>query len=238
MAGDSGRVTLGELEARLGHVFRDRQLLEEALTHSSARTRTSVTRDYERLEFLGDRVLGLVVAELLVERFPDDEEGGLARRLNRLVRGETCAEIGEQWDLGACLVLGGGEAESGGRRKKTIIADACEAVLGAIFLDGGFETARRVVRDFWGPLANRAEDVGTDPKSALQEWAQGHSLGLPRYVEVVRSGPDHAPRFTTEVRIKGFGAERGEGTSKRAAEQSAAEAFLEREGLWPAKEAR
>jgi ribonuclease-3 len=193
-------------------------------------------RDNERLEFLGDRVLGLAVAELLNETYPIASEGELARLYNRLVRGGTCAEIARELNLGQALVLSESEEGSGGRDKETILADACEALLGAIFLEAGFEKVRDVVRVHWSTrLATAPAEVG-DAKSALQEWAQGQGLDLPRYVEVERLGPDHAPRFTAEVSIKGRKAARGEGASKRAAEQAAAAALLSREGVWrPAK---
>ena len=222
------------LAGRLGYRFRDPSLLRMALTHASARSSAPETLDNERLEFLGDRVLGLAVAELLTERFPEAPEGELARRLNLLVRRETCAAVAQDLDLGASMVMSGSEAGSGGREKTTILADACEAVLGAAFLDGGFAEARRLVRDLWTPHLGDSDVVPTDAKSALQEWAQGRGLPLPRYMEVRRRGPDHAPQFTTEVQIDGLEPARGEGMSKRLAEQAAASAMLLREGVWDA----
>ncbi len=223
---------LEALEGRLGYEFKDRRLLERALTHSSARGRAGVTGDYERLEFLGDRVLGLAIAELLSERFPEAEEGVLARAFNRLVNRATCADVGRAMALDVHLVVGASESTAAGRGRESIIADACEAVLGAVFLDGGFEPARRIIRAFWGARTPALEAPRTDPKSALQEWAQGQGLALPDYVELERRGPDHAPTFTAEVRVEGFAPERGEGASKRAAEQDAAERLLRREGVW------
>lgn len=192
----------------------------------------TTSQDNERLEFIGDRVLGLVIVELLIEAFPGDSEGDLARRYNRLVRGETCAAVARSIDLGEHLILSDSEAGSGGRGKETILADAIEALLGAVFLDGGFDKARAVVRSLW---QSQSEDLpasaAADAKSALQEWAQGQGLALPRYVELARTGPDHAPTFTAEVRINGRDPAQGQGASKRAAEQAAASALLAREGV-------
>jgi ribonuclease-3 len=216
---------LGQLSARLGHEFADATLLKLALTHASARPGSKPNEDNERLEFLA-------VAELLTRRFADAREGELARWFNYLVRTETCAEVAQSWALGDFILMSGGEAGSGGRRKKTILANACEAVLGAIFADAGYEPARAVVNREWEPHLDVLEQAAPDAKSALQEWAQGKQLPLPRYVEIAREGPDHAPRFTAEVQVEGVGPERGEGASKREAEQAAALAMLMREGIW------
>lgn len=225
---------LAQLSERIGYDFKDLSLLKLALTHASARPALKPTEDNERLEFLGDRVLGLAVAELLIMTFPEATEGELARRYNQLVRSETCAGVAQQWELGKLIVMSSGEAESGGRAKKTILANACEAVLGAIFSEAGYEPARDVVHRFWiselGPL-----DQAADAKSVLQEWAQGRRLPLPRYTEVARTGPDHAPLFTAEVAIDGMEPERGQGANKRQAEQAAALAMLRREGVWRAR---
>jgi len=225
---------LKDLSARLGHDFSDPALLKLALTHASARTNSKPDEDNERLEFLGDRVLGLAVAELLADTFPMAREGELARWFNHLVRAETCAEIAQEWDLGDFIVMSGGEAGSGGRRKKTILANTCEAVLGAVFIDGGYAASKDVVRKFWEPQLGVLEQAAPDAKSVLQEWAQGRRLPLPRYLEVAREGPDHAPRFTSEVHIEGVAPERGQGSNKREAEQAAALAMLLREGVWQA----
>ena len=219
-----------ELEKSLGYKFKSQDLLVRAMTHASTRTGEKRT-DNERLEFLGDRVLGLAIADLLVRAYPTAQEGDLARRFNRLVKGETCAAIGRQIDLGQHLILSDSEASSGGRAKETILADAVEAVLGAIFEEGGFDKARAVVVDLWKDRLEALPEVAADPKSALQEWAQGRGLALPRYVEVARSGPDHAPRFVYEVRISGHKPAQGEGTSKRSAEQAAATAMLAQQGM-------
>lgn len=219
-----------ELESRLGYRFKNQALLERALTHSSLRGAEKAREDNERLEFLGDRVLGLAIAELLDKTYPDAREGDLARHLNRLVRGETCAEVGRDLGLGEFLQLSESEEGSGGRRKATILADAVEAVLGAIFLEAGFNKARDVVLHLWHEPGQPVANVAADPKSALQEWAQGRGMALPKYREVSRTGPDHAPHFTTEVIVGGRTPVRGDGASKRAAEQAAARAMLAQVG--------
>jgi ribonuclease-3 len=203
-----------------------------ALTHASTRTSGGPRLDNERLEFLGDRVLGLVVAEMLFERFADADEGALARHFNGLVRRETCAAVAREIDVGAHLILSESEEESGGRAKTTILADACEALLGAVFVDAGFDTARAVVLKHWSPRIADGQRGEPDAKTALQEWAQGRGLPLPVYKEIARKGPDHAPQFTTKVMIEGLAPETGQGASKRLAEQSAARFVLVREGVW------
>jgi len=225
---------LKQLFERLGYAFNDHSLVELALTHASARPSLKPNEDNERLEFLGDRVLGLTVAELLTASFPEASEGELARRFNQLVRAETCVQVALRWELGKLIMMSGGEAESGGRSKKTILANACEAVLGAIFLDGDYEAARDVVHRFWVSELRGLDLAVPDAKSILQEWAQGRRLPLPRYIEVAREGPDHKPRFTAEVQIDGVAPERGNGANKREAEQAAALAMLLREGVWQA----
>lgn len=206
--------------------------MDRALTHASVRSQKDAAPDNERLEFIGDRVLGLVVAEMLHEAYPAATEGDLARRYNRLVRGAACTAVARQIGLGPHLILSESEAESGGREKETILADAMEALLGAIFLEAGFEKSRDVVRELWGTQFEGVPHIAPDPKSALQEWAQGKGLELPEYAEISRSGPDHAPKFVAEVQIIGCKPARGEGTTKRQAEQAAARALLSREGVW------
>lgn len=223
---------VGVLAERIGYSFKTPELLTLALTHASARPGSKPNQDNERLEFLGDRVLGLSIAQLLSERFPQSSEGELARWFNHLVRTETCADAGQSWQLGDFILMSGGEAGSGGRRKKTILANACEAVLGAIFTDGGYEAAREIVWRTWEPYFAELKEAAPDAKSVLQEWAQGRQLPLPNYIEIAREGPDHAPRFTAEVHVEGVAPERGEGSNKRAAEQAAAFAMLVREGVW------
>lgn len=219
------------LETALGYTFKSRALSDRALTHASSRTERKPDADNERLEFLGDRVLGLCVAELLTELDTTATEGALARRFNRLVKREACASVARTLALGGVLKLSASEEESGGRDKDTILADAMEALLAAIFLEAGYVVVRDVVRRLWEPMLTGLPEATADPKSALQEWAQGQGLPLPHYVEVSREGPDHAPRFTTEVTISGKKPARGTGANKRAAEQAAASAFLVREGV-------
>ena len=230
---------LADLEAKLGHVFLDRGLLERALTHMSAAPLDAKrTGSYQRLEFLGDRVLGMCVAELLFRTYPAAEEGELSRRLADLVRKETCADMAMAWGIGPYLRLGDGEASSGARKNRAILADACESVVGAVFLDGGYDAARRLLDAALGARLRQTSKPQRDAKTALQEWAQGQGLPTPSYVEVGRSGPDHAPVFKVAARVQGLSDGIGEGRSKRLAEQVAAENFLRREGLWHEGEPR
>ncbi len=221
-----------DLEKAIGFRFKNQQLLELALTHASVRSGKAELKDNERLEFIGDRVLGLAIAEFLHSTYPDANEGELARRYNRLVRGETCASVGREISIGDHLILSQSEADSGGRKKDTILANAIEALLAAVFLEAGYVKAKTVVLNLWRHHCEDLPQVAVDAKSALQEWAQGQRLALPEYVEISRTGPDHAPHFTTEVRITGKKPGRGEGSSKRAAEQAAATAVLQQEGVW------
>lgn len=220
------------LEETLGYRFNSPVLLERALTHSSARGANLRPRDNERLEFIGDRVLGLAIAELLGERLPEAREGELAKKFNQLVRRETCALVARRLDLGSYLILSDSEDDSGGRSKDTILADAMEALLAAVFMDGGFEAARGLIRGLWDSASGELPAQVQDAKSALQEWAQGQGLPLPKYSEIGRTGPDHAPEFISQVRVEGHEPARGTGASKRTAEQSAAAAVLVRQGVW------
>jgi ribonuclease-3 len=226
---------IAELEHRLGYAFKDRVLIDRALTHASIgdgarNTKIGQLRDNERLEFLGDRVLGLLTAEALVKRDPDAREGDLAVRLNALVKGETCAEVARVMDLGAALRLSGGETRTGGRDKPKVLADACEAVMAALYLDGGLETARAVYQRFWqGAIEGLDVALAKDPKTALQEWAQSRGKPLPAYRIVSRLGPDHAPVFTVEASVEGLTPASGLGPSRQTAEKAAAEALLARE---------
>jgi ribonuclease-3 len=221
------------LQARIGHVFADASLLERALTHVSALPAQAQRRadSYQRLEFLGDRVLGLTVSDMLYEAFPEAEEGELSRRLADLVRKETCADVARGWGVGAVLRLGEGEAQTGGANKSAILGDICESLLGAVFLDAGYGAAEALVRRFFSEkMLNPARPL-RDPKTALQEWAQARGLPTPVYRQVGRSGPDHAPVFSIEVSVNGFEPALAEGSSKRFAEQASAHKFLEREGV-------
>jgi ribonuclease-3 len=217
----------GELKAfqtRLGHEFSDPALLLRAVTHSSM---SSPTRDdNQRLEFLGDRVLGLVMAEALLEHDRAASEGLLAPRFNALVRKETCAEVAREIDIGAVLKLGRSEMLSGGRRKLALLGDAMEAVIAAVYRDAGFEAARALVLRLWGDRITSVKEDARDAKSALQEWAQARGLEPPEYLETALSGPDHAPRFTIEARLSSGEAKQATAGSKRQAEQSAAKALL------------
>ena len=221
------------LQARIGHVFADASLLERALTHVSALPAQAPRRadSYQRLEFLGDRVLGLTVSDMLYEAFPEAEEGELSRRLADLVRKETCADVARGWGVGAVLRLGEGEAQTGGANKSAILGDICESLLGAVFLDAGYGAADALVRRFFSEKMLNPVRPLRDPKTALQEWAQARGLPTPVYRQVGRSGPDHAPVFSIEVSVNGFEPALAEGTSKRFAEQARAQNFLEREGV-------
>ena len=227
-----------DLQARLGHTFSDGSLLTRALTHGSATARGDAGTSYQRLEFLGDRVLGLAVATMLHHTFPQAEEGELARRLNQLVRRETCADVARDLALGEAIVFGDSEAQTGGRKKTAILADVCEAVIAAIYLDAGLAAAQTLIERHWGPRMTNYSGPLRDPKTMLQEWAQGRGKTAPRYTMTERSGPDHAPSFTVRVDIDETEPAFGTGGSKRLAEQRAAEAALVREGLWTETEPR
>jgi len=218
---------LARLEASLGHRFADRSLLERALMHASALS-SGRGESYQRMEFLGDRVLGLAVATLLYERFPGAEEGDLARRLNALVRREACAERALALGIDGALKLGHAEAHSGGRKKAAILADACEAVLAAVYLDGGYAAAHAVVARTWAPLLDSVDTAERDPKTALQELVQARGDPPPEYALIDRHGPDHKPHFVIDVCGQDGVLARGEGGSKREAEQNAARAALDR----------
>jgi ribonuclease-3 len=232
MASSSGRAAARQpssqeaLAQKLGHRFQNATLLRQALTHPSAAGPRAPS--YERLEFLGDRVVGLIIADLLFQRFPGEAEGALARRHAALVRRETLAEVAEALALGDHVIFARGEREAGTGDNPAILADAMEAVIGALYLDGGLAAARGFVVPFWTPLMEADGTPPQDAKTALQEWAQGRGLPLPTYREVDRQGPDHAPRFTVEAAVEGEAPARGRGSSKRLAEQAAAEDLLAR----------
>lgn len=216
----------GGLQERLGHSFRNPGLLEHALTHrSAADPRRRMLDSNERLEFLGDRVLGLCIAEWLAERFPQEREGDLGKRLATLCSQEVIAPIAERMGLAAALRVPPSEGRTGLRARATVLADALEAVLGALYLDGGLEVARAVVRREWAEAMAVDAKPPVSAKNRLQEWTLGRGLGLPEYTLVSTSGPSHAPVFVVQVSAAGRSAE-GMGESKRAAEQAAAEAWL------------
>ena len=218
---------LAAFSARLGHDFRRPDLLVRAVTHASLSSPTRPSN--ERLEFLGDRVLGLSIATALFGADERAAEGQLAPRFNALVRQETCAEVAREIGLGDVLKLGRSEMLSGGRRKEALLGDAMEAVIAAIYLDAGFDAARDIVLRHWGPrIAAAASAEVRDPKSSLQEWAQARGLPPPAYTETGRAGPDHQPTFTVEARLSTGETATGSATGKRAAEQAAARALLAR----------
>ncbi len=224
---------LAALEERLGYVFRDRTLLEAALTHMSApEAESSRLKSYQRLEFLGDRVLGVCIARMLYERFATSEEGDMSRRLAELVRKESCAAAAVVWNVAPYLRLGEGEMQSGARKNRAILADICEAIIGAVYLDGGHDAAQGLVERAFGEQMLKPARPLRDAKTALQEWAQGKGYPTPTYSERGRFGPDHAPMFKVAACVQGLMDALAEGRSKRFAEQAAAEAFLRREGLW------
>lgn len=220
-----------KLEDRVGYKFKNSALIKQALTHASV-TPEIGERDNERLEFLGDRVLALLAADALMGAYPDVDEGGLATRLNALVRRETCASIAQDIGLGPFLILADSEARAGGREKMAILADGCEALMGALYLDGGLSAAGCFFDANWSA---RIEDLTTPPqdaKTALQEWSQGQGLPAPGYRVIERYGPDHKPEFTVEVSLPNLAASVGRGASKKVAEREAALAMLVREGVW------
>ena len=218
-----------ELQAfsvRIGHEFTNPELLRRALTHPSI---SSPSRpDNQRLEFLGDRVLGLVMAEALLRADEAASEGQLAPRFNALVRKEACADIARSVDLGDVLKLGRSEMLSGGRRKDALLADAMEAVIAAVYNDAGFDVARDMILRLWGARIASVKDDARDPKTALQEWAQARGQTPPAYVERDRSGPPHAPVFTIEVQLSDGSVAQASAGSKRQAEQKAARLLLDR----------
>lgn len=224
-------VAIDELTRLLGHTFHDPAILELALTHPSA-VAARPTPSYQRLEFLGDAVLGLIISDMIYVAFPEAGEGEMSRRKASLVRGETCAAVARDLGLGAHVRLEDAQARSGGRDRETILAQVCEAVIGALYLDGGLEAARIFVETHWGWRMRAGTPRLKDAKTALQEWAHTRGLETPTYSEVERIGPDHAPVFTIAVTIEGLEPAEATGTSKRVAEQAAAESLLRREGAW------
>ena len=221
---------LTELQKRLGHIFHDQELLRRALRHASLGEDSN-----ERLEFLGDRVLGLVVAEHLYASFPATAEGGLAVRLNALVRRESCAEAAKAAGLGPHIEMANSELIGGGRHKTAILANACEAAIAALYLDGGMDVARAFIHRYWESMFERLAPELRDAKTMLQEWSQSGALPKkvqPKYRTMGREGPDHAPLFTVEVSVPGHEPCKGQGPTKREAEQDAARRLLSRLGEW------
>ncbi|UZD90450.1 ribonuclease III [Cognatishimia activa] len=217
---------LKALEERLGHRFDAPELLVRAVTHSSMSSPTR--QDNQRLEFLGDRVLGLVMAEAILEADTAASEGQLAPRFNALVRKETCADVAREIDLGAALKLGRSEMLSGGRRKQALLGDAMEAVIAAVYKDAGFDAAKALIVRLWCDRVTKVEADARDAKTSLQEWAQARRLSPPKYELVKRAGPDHAPVFTIKAVLDNGETEEATAGSKRQAEQAAAKALLTR----------
>jgi ribonuclease-3 len=217
------------LQGRIGHQFADAMLLQRALTHSSA-SAGDRAGSYQRLEFLGDRVLGLVIADMLLRQFPRATEGELSRRLADLVRAESCAAVARAMELDVAIQLGKTK-RTRARLTQTILADVCESVVGAVFLDGGYAAAAALVERFWRERMMAPVRPLRDPKTMLQEWAQAQGLPTPTYLEVERTGPHHDPEFRISVALPEHDPTEGTGRSKRAAEQAAAAAMLTREGV-------
>ena len=217
---------LKAFEAQIGHVFAKPELLVRAVTHASI---SSTTRpDNQRLEFLGDRVLGLVMAEALLSADTGATEGQLAPRFNALVRKETCADVAREIRLGEVMKLGRSEMLSGGRRKEALLGDALEALIAAVYLDGGFDAAKALVLGLWGARIGAVDNDARDPKTSLQEWAQARGMPPPTYSQTGREGPDHQPIFTVEVTLEDGSREAARAGSKRIAEQQAARTLLDR----------
>ena len=219
-------------EQRIGYRFKDPALLEQALTHisalSGARNRAA---SYQRLEFLGDHVLGLVISDMLFRAFARADEGEMSRRLADLVRKEACADVGRAIGLGAAIRLGASEANAGGRGRTAILADVCEALIGAVFVDGGYPAAAALIERLWSERMRTPARPLRDSKTVLQEWAHARGLPTPAYREVERKGPDHDPEFRVTVELPDLAPAEGLGRSKRAAEQAAAAAMLTRAGV-------
>ena len=228
----SAKAATAAIEARIGHKFADADLLATAFTHVSALKSSRKRGDsYQRLEFLGDHVLGLVVSDMLYRAFPNANEGELSKRLADLVRKESCADVAKSLGLIDDIKLGAVGAGAGARLRKSVLGDICEAVIGAIFLDGSYSAAAQFVERNWTERMRKPRRPLRDPKTVLQEWAQARGLPTPSYREVERTGPHHSPEFRVEVVLPALDPAEGMGRSKRAAEQAAAAAMLTREGV-------
>jgi ribonuclease-3 len=234
----SAKALVREIEERIGHTFKNPTLLKTALTHVSAlKPSQNRTDSYQRLEFLGDHVLGLIVSDMLYGAFPKADEGEMSKRLADLVRKEACVDVAKSLGLHENIKLGTVGAGVGARLRNSIVGDICEAVIGAIFLDGGYDAAEQFVLRNWTERMRRPVRPLRDPKTVLQEWAQGKGLPTPSYREVERTGPHHDPRFRVAVDLPGLASAEGIGSSKRAAEKAAASALLSREGVSGGKDA-
>jgi len=213
-----------ELYEILGYSFKDESLIREALTHPSLEG----TPSYQRLEFIGDRVLGLAIAAWMFELHPNADEGGLASRHTNLVRREACAKIAANLNLGDFIHMAKSSEDTGGRKRETIIADVCESVIGAIYLEAGYLEAEKFIRKFWHEMAHNVKVAKRDAKTRLQELVQSRGKSTPVYTTIDKKGPDHQPTFTIVVSVQGEGEETAKGFSKRDAEQLAAEKILKR----------
>ena len=220
------------LEQRIGYQFKSYQDLEKALTHPSVQKKDVDNFHYQRLEFLGDRVLGICIAHILHFKFEDATEGELALRYNALVRGRTLAEIADEISLYEFIKTGGDLKEVTGKRMQSIRADVMEALIASIYLDGGLESVQKFIDRFWTERIADSKTAKRDSKTELQEWSHAHNLGTPKYKETERTGPAHDPEFTVSVKIPEKIACSGTGRSKRIAEQNAAAKMLVREGVW------
>jgi ribonuclease-3 len=226
------RSSTAGFEASIGYRFKDPALLEQALTHISALTGVrNRAGSYQRLEFLGDHVLGLVISDMLFRAFAKADEGEMSRRLADLVRKEACADVARAIELGDAIRLGASEANAGGRSRIAILADVCEALIGAVFVDGGYPAAAALIERLWSERMRTPARPLRDSKTVLQEWAQARGLPTPAYREVERKGPDHDPEFRITVELPDLAPAEGMGRSKRAAEQAAAAAMLTRAGV-------
>ncbi len=228
----AAKAATAAVEMRIGHKFADAGLLATALTHVSALKPSRKRGDsYQRLEFLGDHVLGLIVSDMLYRAFPNADEGELSKRLADLVRKESCADVAKSLGLVDDIKLGAVGAGAGARLRKSVLGDICEAVIGAVFLDGGYQAAAEFVERNWTERMHKLRRPLRDPKTTLQEWAQGKGLPTPVYREIERTGPHHDPQFRIAVELPGLAAAEGVGGSKRVAEKAAASAMIAREGV-------
>jgi ribonuclease III len=221
-------LSLKALSTKLGYDFRDQSLLRASLTHGSGKARDG---NYQRLEFLGDRVLGLVIAEALFKQSTNETEGQMSSRHSALVRGETCTIVGRALQLETHIIVTDGEKKTGVNRIDSVIGDVIEAIIGAIYLDGGLVPAQQFVLTHWADILTQETVVRKDAKTTVQEWALGRALAIPKYVTVHREGPEHQPEFTVDLTVGPHAPTQGKGASKRAAEMAAAQEFLTREGI-------
>ncbi len=230
MMARSAQADLKILEQKLGYSFQNQALLIEALTHTSA-MRPNKRENYQRLEFLGDRVLGLVIAEALFKLYPGASEGELSRRFSNLVCKDACVQVALDWGADAFLRLGAGEKLANEATRSSVMSDIAESIIGAVFMESGYEAARVLIESAWKKKLAAPGRPLRDAKTALQEWAQAQGLPTPTYEQISRTGPDHAPEFVIAVKVDGFAPMEAIGTTKRTGEQASAEAFLKREGI-------